>query len=180
MAEHVMPQNAGANLHSGGDASIGGDVVGRDKITESGSTSYITINISNLQLEQLIKQSYKEVAVRINNISEGDLGNGIRIGGRFKDVPLEVLAADWVDYLENGRVISGWLYISGTTISHAVTFFKIYLDKNGTGYIHILDAANPPHMVWLSTNTGDRHEKEFCWDGVFGVERTDLWKFTWK
>jgi hypothetical protein len=89
------------------------------------------------------------------------------------------VATDWAKY-GTGWVKSGWLYIPERTHSHAVTFFKIHAFDDKTGYIHILDSANPTHKLWLETNTGFREEQTFCWDEHKDALRTALWQFTWQ
>ena len=119
--------------------------------------------------------------LKLKAVANNDLGYGIKIGGVYQYLPLMLVASEWAKYADRGWIKSGWLYepnISGT--SHAVTFFKVHLDNDGTGYIHILDAANPSHTICLETQTGFRREQEFGWDNIAPVERTAFWEFRWK
>jgi len=129
----------------------------------------------------LISEKPTTQPLKFRAVANNDLGYGIRIGGMYEYLPLLLVASEWAKYADRGWVKSGWLYEpnkSGT--SHAVAFFKIHLDDDGTGYIHILDAANPVHTICLETQTGFRKEQEFCWDNVAPVERTTFWEFRWK
>ena len=108
--------------------------------------------------------------------TENDIGKDIKIGGLYQGFPLKVISSEWENYLHSGLVKSGWLYsapISG--ISHAVAFFKIHLSDSGTGYIHILDASNPEHTIWLETGKNFREEEKFSWN----TNKAATWYFEW-
>src|SRR5207249_2132802 len=124
-------------------------------------------------------------------IDDNDLGRGIKLGGTIEGKPLYLVTSDWGQHREHIVVKSGWLYqkldIPGITMpsdvlqsfalspSLAVAFFKIHLINNGSGYIHLLDAANPTHTLWLETDMGYRREEVFCWDADASIQRTALW-----
>jgi hypothetical protein len=55
----------------------------------------------------------------------------------------------------------GWLFIPQWTANHAISFFKVHVFDNGTGYMHIVDTTDPAHTVYLATDTGSRKEKSF-------------------
>lgn len=117
----------------------------------------------------------------LESVENGDLGEGITIGGLYRDLPLRLVATDWRRWRDTGRVKSGWLYCPAYSgIGHAVAFFKIHLGDDGNGYIHILDASHPSHTIWARTETDYRYEKRFGWNESSGVQRTDLWRFRWK
>ena len=77
-----------------------------------------------------------------------------------------------------GHVTSGWLYTPRKQ-SLAVAFFKIYTFYDGSGYVHILDTADPVHTIWLETRKGFKKEKKFSWGETSESRRTDLWEFEW-
>jgi serine/threonine protein kinase len=116
----------------------------------------------------------------IRPLPDNDLGNGIKLGGIYRDTLLKLVAGNWIKYYGTGWVRSGWLFMPGRTHNFAETFFKIHIFHDGHGYIHVLASANPAHTIWLETATGFRMEKYFCWDGIPSIPRTDLWEFTWK
>lgn len=109
-----------------------------------------------------------------------DLGNGLIIGGVYRHTNLAVISSDWTSYEPDGFVKSGWLYMPVRTFAHAEAFFKVHIFDKGRGYIHILDAANPPHQIWLETATGFRREDSFCWSEKPELPKTVLWEFNWK
>ncbi len=88
---------------------------------------------------------------------------------------MQIAATSWAEYGDT-LVRSGWLFVPQLTESHSVAFFKIHISDNGHGYIHIVDVANPPHNIWLTTQTGFRREDKFH----HRTHATDLWQFTWK
>jgi hypothetical protein len=104
------------------------------------------------------------------------LGRGIHLGGSYRDYELKIVAADWVEYGVASWVRSGWLFVPQWTTSLAITFFKIHIVENGQGYIHLVDAAEPPHFIWLKTDAGFHMEKGFH----YAAHVADLWEFTWK
>jgi serine/threonine protein kinase len=116
----------------------------------------------------------------IRPLPDDNLGNGIKLGGVYRNVPLKIVAGNWIQYYGTGWVRSGWLFAPERTHNFAETFFKIHLFHNGHSYIHILASANPAHTVWLETATGFKMEGYFCWDGIPDAPRSDLWEFTWK
>jgi hypothetical protein len=108
-------------------------------------------------------------------VPQNDLGHRIILGGNYQGTPLEIAATNWAKY-GNTLVRSGWLFIPQLTESHAVAFFKIHISADGQGYIHLVDVANPPHNIWLTTQAGFRQEKVFH----HRIYPVDLWQFTWK
>ncbi len=134
--------------------------------------------------------------ILIRTLFSNNLGKGIKLGGLINDTSLEVVASDWARFRNAGWVRSGWLYkpdgfkeqtvtivsslLQDSNVSHAIAFFKIHLGDNGKGYIHILDAANPVHTIWLKTDAHFEREQEFCWNEDKSVQTTALWEFTWQ
>jgi len=139
------------------------------------------LEAENRSLNNLISElrTFRSIGNSSNLTAINDLGKGIRIGGLYRNVPLKVFATDWEEY-GNGWVKSGWLYMPRRTEKHAIAFFKVHTFQDGNGYIHILDSANPIHIIWLQTDSGFSKEQAFCWSGEEKSLRTDLWKFTWR
>ena len=108
-------------------------------------------------------------------LPDNSLGKGILLGGSFREVPLRLVATEWVEYGQGGWVRSGWLFIPQRTENHATTFFKIHANRDHKGYIHIADASSPSHPVWLITAAGNKIEKEFHYIGY----PSDVWHFVW-
>lgn len=119
-------------------------------------------------LDKRIDTQSLNAPILIRTLFSNDLGKGIKLGGLIKDTSLEVVASDWARFRN-----VGW-------VSHAIAFFKIHLGDNGKGYIHILDAANPVHTIWLKTDAHFEREQEFCWNEDKSVQTTALWEFTWQ
>ena len=109
-------------------------------------------------------------------LPDNALGKGISLGGSYRDIPLMIVASEWASYGISGEVRSGWLFVPEWTESHAVAFFKIHIQDEGDGYIHIVDASHPVHTIWLTTETGFRIEKEFH----YATRPTDIWRFVWQ
>lgn len=109
-------------------------------------------------------------------IENNDLGHGIILGGVYRGEPLKLAAVEWARYGTLSQVRSGWLYIPQWTESHSVAFFKIHVADEGAGYIHIVDVAAPTHTIWLKTQTGYSHEKDFHYLNY----PTAVWEFTWR
>ncbi|MFN8463917.1 MAG: hypothetical protein U0X20_00140 [Caldilineaceae bacterium] len=104
-----------------------------------------------------------------------DLGYGITLGGFYRNVSLCVAATEWTLYGQS-QVRSGWLYIPQWTANHALAFFKIHVQEDGTGYIHIVDAADPVHSIHLLTSSGDIQKGEFH----YCSNPAAVWAFAWK
>lgn len=117
----------------------------------------------------------------LKTVESGDLGDGVRIGGLYREVPLRVLAGAWEQATSSERVRSGWLYSpehAGT--GHAVLFFKIHKDSDGTGYIHLFGSTYRSHKVWVETATGWRKDATFKWREDGSTCSSDRWYFEWK
>ena len=112
----------------------------------------------------------------VSVLSDNSIGKGISIGGKYLGVSLRIVATEWTDYGTNRQIRSGWLFIPQWTANHAITFFKIHIYDNGTGYVHIVDTTDPAHPVYLTTSTGLRFEKSFHYLSHPG----DTWQFTWR
>lgn len=108
-------------------------------------------------------------------VAANDLGYGITLGGFYKDIALSVVATEWTLYGQT-LVRSGWLFIPQWTANHALAFFKIHVQEDGTGYIHIVDAAAPAHSIHLLTSSGDMLQGEFH----FRDHPATIWTFTWR
>ena len=107
-------------------------------------------------------------------LPDNDLGKGITLGGLYRDIPLRIVATEWVQYGAS-LARSGWLFIPQWTESHAIAFFKIHVLDDRKGYIHIVDVSDPTHIIFLATGTGFRMEKEFH----YAAHPTDVWDFVW-
>ncbi len=189
-------------IHTGGGASIGRDVaigkgnfVGRDSQDVKGENIYNihqmivhSPNLSPSHLDSTNSDNQKEQSrvespferERVALITGNELGNGVKIGGTHHGAPLHIVASGWLGYGETGWVRSGWLHLP----SHfgpglAVAFFKVHMRKDGTGYVHILSAANPVQSIWIQTNSFVQ-EQSFCWDSDPNVQRTAIWHFRWQ
>ena len=108
-------------------------------------------------------------------VPANDLGYGITLGGFYRNLSLCVAATEWTPYGQS-QVRSGWLYIPQWTANHALAFFKIHVHEDGTGYIHIVDAADPVHSIHLLTSAGDIQKDEFH----YLDNPAALWTFSWK
>jgi hypothetical protein len=71
---------------------------------------------------------------------------------------------------------SGWLFAPQFTHSHAVAFFKLHVQDEGSGYIHILAASDPNHTIWLTTAAGFKKEGQFHYTD----HPMAIWPFNWK
>ncbi len=110
-----------------------------------------------------------------------DADYGIKIGGTFNNAPLKMISSDWKKSDDMGRIKSGWLYSPDRYgSSHAVTFFKIHVFDDHTGYLHIADVADPEHTIWMKTTAGSCEDGKFCWTPPPGAKTVDRWKFCWK
>ena len=107
---------------------------------------------------------------------KNNLGGDIFIGGLYGGIALECYSSGWTRF-GSGWVKSGWLYTPKWTQNHAIAFFKILKEEDGTGYIHVCDVADPVHSIWLETSTGFRKREDLSWSGQ---PNTVLWKFTWQ
>jgi hypothetical protein len=103
------------------------------------------------------------------------LGYGITLGGFYRDVAMSVVATEWTPYGET-QVRSGWLYIPQWTANHALAFFKIHVYGDGTGYIHIVDVADPAHTIHLLTSSGEMLKGSFH----YLDDPAALWTFNWR
>lgn len=118
---------------------------------------------------------------KVEQVEGSDIGRGIKLGGEYYGQPLDIIASGWKRYGQDNSVRSGWLYSSTHNgVSHAIAFFKVHVFDDGRGYIHIQDAANPGHMLWLETAVSARHQELFCWDCPQQLPRSALWEFRWK
>lgn len=109
-----------------------------------------------------------------------DLGKGIKLGGKYRNIFLRFLSSEWTRYGSIGWVKSGWLYCPPYFgVSHAVVFFKVHISDDGKGYIHLNSVANPKHNIWLETQAGFRQDGIFGWNGG-NDQRIALWQFYWK
>lgn len=106
-------------------------------------------------------------------LPDNSLGKGLMLGGLYRDIPLKITAHDWAAYGIGGWVRSGWLFMPQRTPSHAVTFFKVHVLNDETGYIHLADVSAPAHTIWLVTSGGLKIEKEFH----YVAYPVDVWHF---
>jgi hypothetical protein len=109
-------------------------------------------------------------------LADNDLGWGLTLGGLYQGIPLKIAATGWAEYGTSGLVRSGWLFIPQWTASHAVAFFKVHVSEEGSGYIHIVDVADPIHTIWLTTKTGWKQEESFH----YLAHSAALWRFVWQ
>ncbi|MBX3057615.1 MAG: hypothetical protein KF770_14200 [Anaerolineae bacterium] len=109
-------------------------------------------------------------------LPDNNIGRGISLGGNYRGLPLKIIATEWYEYGQGNWSRSGWLYVPQWTDNHATTFFKLHLPNHNSGYIHLLDAADPIHTIWLSTTAGIRIEKQFH----YLAHPADVWDFKWK
>lgn len=129
----------------------------------------------------IIQEDEQDQQQEAKLLDGNSIGLGIRIGGELFGEPLRIIASEWYQYRPNNKVRSGWLFSpSHSSSSHAVAFFKIHVFEKGTGYIHLLDAANPKHVLWVETHVNPRHDEAFCWDCSQETPRTAIWNFRWK
>jgi len=134
------------------------------------------IDPSNYNYADVNDATFQTSKLDLKFESEGDIGKGLKLGGLYQGFPLKTVSSIWERYYYDGWVKSGWLYISPQSgISHAVCFYKVHLKDDGSGYIHILDAANPSHKIWFETKTRFRKEELFSWS----ENNTALWHFRW-
>lgn len=130
------------------------------------------LNPARYEIHQPYTQSEADRYALIHN---NDLGYGVKIGGEYQGHTLEAVALGWSEYGE-GWVKSGWLYISPWSQCLAITFFKVHLVQDGTGYVHINDASYPIHSIWLETSAGFRKTGDFHYLN----KSTTVWDFKWK
>jgi hypothetical protein len=130
--------------------------------------------------EQEVPSHPPEVPPSVKRVASNDLGNGVRMGGLCQGVSLKLVSSAWARWYDNGWVKSGWLYMPPKSdLSHAVAFFKVHLNDEGDGWVHILAASNTVHKIWLETDAGSREEHEFKWGDSLDALRA-LWPFRWK
>jgi serine/threonine protein kinase len=115
----------------------------------------------------------------IRDIGDGALGHGIRIGGIYRGKPLRVVAGNWVKYGEEGWVRSGWLYEPDRSPHFAELFYKIHLNADGTGYVHLNSSANPSQIIGVETGVEVLQEFELAWS-LDPLPRSLLHYFLWE
>lgn len=127
-------------------------------------------------IEPIVDANYREESSLESSgsvLPDNNLGKGLMLGGLYRDIPLKIAAHDWAEYGIGGWVRSGWLFIPQRTASHAVTFFKVHVLNDRTGYIHLADVSAPAHTIWLVTSGGLKIEKEFH----YVTYPVDVWHF---
>jgi hypothetical protein len=114
-------------------------------------------------------------------VGQNTLGNNLELGGNYSEnkYGLFVYQSDWAAYGTVGKVKSGWLYCNEYGSSHAVVFFKVQVNDDGTGVIYLNGCANPKSTVWLKTFSGIAEHGDFCWDCKDGLS-SKSWQFKWK
>lgn len=128
---------------------------------------------------QSLEASDKSTQNFFMSLEGNQLGHGITLGGMYQGKSLKIAAIDWAEYGTIGKVRSGWLYVPQLTTSHSVAFFKLHINDDGTGYIHLVDVASPPHPIWLETEAGYRNEQNFHYDNK-QAQAYDVWFFDWR
>lgn len=108
------------------------------------------------------------------------IGYGIEIGGTYGEINsvLFVHESSWKPYSNIGKVKSGWLYTKDNSESHAVAFFKVQVNDDGTGVIYINGCANPAFTVWFKTKENVMLKEQFCWECSDGWSKK-AWNFKW-
>jgi hypothetical protein len=124
------------------------------------------------ELDNLEEASLPTVGIVSEN---NDLGRGITLGGVYKNVPLRIVATRWFGY-RMSWTRSGWLFVPQLSHAHAIAFFKLHTQEDGSGYLHITDASDPLHQIWLTTGTGFRREDNFHYIN----NPMAIWPFEWK
>jgi hypothetical protein len=141
-------------------------------LSKSFSQTSADHSVENPELDNLEEQS--PLVVGLVSASNA-LGRGITLGGTYRNIPLRLVATRWSGY-GMSWMRSGWLFVPQLTCSHAIAFFKLHVQDEGSGYIHIIDASDPVHTIWLTTGTGFKKEDQFHYIN----HPMAIWPFSWK
>ena len=115
------------------------------------------------------------------SFAQRSLGYNLDMGGTYtdKNYELYVNQSEWIDYGTTGKVKSGWLYCNEYGSAHAVVFFKIQTNNDGTGTIYMNGCANPKSTVCFKNFSGIQEHWDLCWDCSDGLSKKS-YNFKWK